>query len=105
MNDISLEKNFPDKTQLKQFVITKIYFQNSKAGKQFKIQKYLFLRKFNGKVFAKFLQELECGEVVFLFDAGHALDADGKVLGHEAGLDRLDASLLQGVAELGLKRN
>jgi hypothetical protein len=78
-------------------------FSKFKGQKHSKSKNIFFLRKFNGKVFAEFLQELECGEVVFLFDAGHALDADGKVLGHEAGLDRLDASLLQGVAELGLK--
>jgi hypothetical protein len=40
MSDISLEKNFPGKTQLK-FVITKYIFKIQRA-ETFKIQKYLF---------------------------------------------------------------
>ncbi len=62
-----------------------------------------FSRQFLGQVFAELVQELECVEVVAAAHPRHALDADGQVLRHESGLNRLNAGLLQGVTEFSLE--
>ena len=55
-----------------------------------------------GKVLGELVHELAGVEVVGPGDLVHAaLDADGEVLGHEAGLDGLDAGGLEVVGELG----
>ena len=59
--------------------------------------------QFLRQIFAQFVQELECGEVVCGLDVGHALDANGQILGHESGLDCLHTGVLEGVTEFGLQ--
>ena len=54
------------------------------------------------QVLGELVQELEGVEVVGPGDVGDAaLDAEGQVLGHESGLDGLDADVLEGLRELG----
>ena len=63
---------------------------------------FCLLSKLLVEVFGELVKELEGVEVVGPGDLVHAaLDADCEVLGHEAGLDGLDAGGLEVVGELG----
>lgn len=53
------------------------------------------------QVVGQLLHELERLQVVGARHVVHALDADGEVLGHESGLDRIHAHLLQRLREPG----
>ena len=90
---------------------TKTQVQKMTQNQHLCITKHNFYRKytpvwfeFQFQILSKFVKKSESVEVVGLADSGHALDADGQVLRHESGFDSLHASVLQGLAELSLKK-